>query len=200
MDIKPSGMIYLIRHGQTDWNKQGIIQGRTDIPLNGYGRKQILTIAKGLNTNLAGIYSSPLKRALQTAEIVKKKTKIPIKTDEKLLEISYGLWEGKTKNRVNEIDKERYSRWLCDPTSVTPPGGESLFEVAKRVKEFIDEKRLTLSQGNTLIVSHSAPIIFICIFLQDFIMDINSNNFRRKLRSRWKDIPSPGECRKLYIN
>ena len=89
--------LYLIRHGQNDWNLEGKIQGRTDIPLNKTGLEQAAMLAKGMEHRpVTRIFSSPLKRALQTAQIIGESRKAPVEIVEDLQEVDFGRWEGLT--------------------------------------------------------------------------------------------------------
>src|SRR5262249_52425940 len=88
--------LVVVRHGQTDWNIEGRFQGQLDIPLNAAGRKQ----AEDLRHRLSGLdfdatFSSPLRRAVETAQIIAGS--LPIRADERLTEIHHGYWQGKTK-------------------------------------------------------------------------------------------------------
>ena len=87
--------IYLIRHGQTDWNVEGKVQGSTDIPLNETGRRQAACLAKGMaGRPVVQIFSSRLKRAFETARTVGESQNVRVETGEGLEEISFGVWEG----------------------------------------------------------------------------------------------------------
>ena len=88
-------MLYIMRHGQTDWNKVHRLQGSTDIPLNDEGRRMALEAGKKYkDLHIDVCYCSPLKRAQETAELVLKGRDIPIITDDRLREMSFGLCEG----------------------------------------------------------------------------------------------------------
>ncbi|HEX5020965.1 MAG TPA: histidine phosphatase family protein, partial [Candidatus Binatia bacterium] len=88
--------VFLLRHGETAWNKSGRVMGRTQVPLGADGVRQIQTIAPLLATlELDGIYTSPLRRTVQTAKVVAAETKLPICKSEGLNEIAYGEWAGR---------------------------------------------------------------------------------------------------------
>ena len=97
-------MLYIMRHGRTDWNERNKLQGRTDIPLNAAGRKMAEEAAAVYkNVPLDVCYCSPLARARQTAEIFLKNRNIPIITDDRLVEMSFGIYEG-TEQSARALD------------------------------------------------------------------------------------------------
>jgi broad specificity phosphatase PhoE len=132
--------LLLIRHGETDWNVEGRYQGQEDPPLNRRGRDQALLLAEQLSgIPLDVLYSSPLARARETARALEERLAVPVHFEARLMEIHLGDWGGRLAAEVAEKDAERYLRWDTDPWSVTPPGGESLFQVRERVHAAADE-------------------------------------------------------------
>ena len=122
--------LLFLRHGQTDWNAQGLFQGRTDIPLNETGRKQAREQAKALLSHeppVDAIYASPLKRAVETAEIAGQALRLPIHTDERLVERCFGDLEGTPI--VRGLGEEGLARH----------GAESFAALHGRVKGFLDD-------------------------------------------------------------
>ena len=88
-------MLYIVRHGETDWNRQKKVQGHTDIPLNEYGRHLAEETAEGMKDIPIDIgYTSPLKRARETAEIILKGRNIPLLDEPRIQEIGFGIYEG----------------------------------------------------------------------------------------------------------
>jgi broad specificity phosphatase PhoE len=143
----------LVRHGETDWNREERFQGRLDIPLNDAGRSQ----AEMLKRELAGfafdvVYSSPLKRALETAQIVAGT--VPVQCDSRLIEIHHGSWQGKTKQDIAGRWPDDWNRWNTEPERFTPPGGESAADVRARVADFLSALRGT----RILCVSHGVVV------------------------------------------
>lgn len=148
--------LYIIRHGETDWNKEKRLQGRSDTELNAYGIELAQITAEALkDINFDCIYSSPLKRAYKTAEIIRRHREIEIKTDERLKEISFGVMEGvPMKERP-----ESFQKFFTDPANyVAPNGGESYEELVARTKDFIEDVVVTNSKTmeRMLIVAHGA--------------------------------------------
>ncbi len=152
-------MLYIIRHGKTDWNDKYKLQGRTDIPLNDEGRKMAEEAAKecrDINFDIA--FSSPLIRARETAEILLKGRNVPIITDDRLVEMCFGVFEGTEK--CYSIPNCPMTVFFKHPEDYTVPveGGESLDELFARTGEFLKEKvDPELSAGkDVLIVGHGA--------------------------------------------
>ena len=141
-----------MRHGETDWNKEKKMQGRTDIELNETGRKQAIKSQeefKKLNIDL--IISSPLKRAIETAKIVSKGSNVPIIYKEELKERSYGNLEGKCyKNKDIYGNHKTYS--LIENTNFE--NIETVKDLCKRVWKALDEIKEKYSDKNILLVSH----------------------------------------------
>ncbi len=152
--------IYLIRHGETEWNNKSLLQGRTDIPLNDYGRELAEITAEALkDIDFDMIFHSPLIRARETAEILKRDRAIPIRADERIIEIAFGVEEGAHIPTINETPQDPLYNFLKDPGSFIPPEqGESFEDVYKRSQEFLTEQILPLEGkcDNVLIVAHGA--------------------------------------------
>ncbi len=160
--------LLLIRHGETDWNVEGRYQGQEDPPLNRCGREQARLLADALSGEpLHVLYGSPLKRARETAQIVQDKLTIPLHDEPRLMEIHLGDWGSRLATEVAARDAERYLRWESDPWSVTPPGGENLFQVRERVYAAVDEivpRHVGQSIG---LVAHRIPLALLKIRYQD---------------------------------
>ena len=102
--------LIIVRHGVTEWNKEGRLQGKKDIPLSKEGEEQADKLAKRLkDEKIDKIYASPLKRACKTAEIINKYHKLPINIEDGLREISYGIFDGISKEE-REKDEEENSK------------------------------------------------------------------------------------------
>lgn len=125
--------IYLVRHGQTKWNKDLIFRGRKDIPLNETGNREAEAIAHTLkNKNIDAIYTSPLKRSVQTGEPTEKIFGIKSIPIQEFIDINYGEWEGLTFSEVQNKYREQYALWENKPEKVRFPGGETLEETRER--------------------------------------------------------------------
>lgn len=163
--------LYLIRHGQTDWNTAGKIQGSTDIPLNETGRRQALALAEGMKDRpVAKIFSSTLGRAVETARAVGESQQVEVELIPGLEEVGFGLWEGMTWQEIQTQYPEEHRRWSINPVEVSPPGGELRLEVYRRCKKAL-ETILDQSKGikgDIAIVSHGATLAhLISLLMQD---------------------------------
>jgi len=125
--------IILIRHGETNWNKEGRFQGQIDIPLNDKGKGQASKASKYLEEiEFTKAFSSSMKRPYETAKIILNNNKIHIEKIESLVEISHGLWEGKLEEEIKEIWPDMLKNWHEKPESITMPEGESIKQVFDR--------------------------------------------------------------------
>ncbi len=159
--------IYLIRHGQTAWNKEEIFRGRTDIPLDETGLKQAELAGeyfKGMKIH--GIYSSPLSRAWETAQRIVRFRNLKVQPMSGILDMSFGKWEGQAHQEIQKIDSETYRRWREEPHLVRLPGGESLDDVRVRAMAALEEL-IRNHPGKTLVlVSHRVVNkVLICAIL-----------------------------------
>lgn len=132
-------MIYLVRHGQTQWNAEGRIQGSQDSPLTDLGLNQITCVSNKLKTCLQGtpsFFSSPLPRARITAEIIKNNLMIHNKVivSHYLAEKNYGSWEGLRHDEIPEAEKLAYK---ANKFSCAPHGGETYEQLIKRINNFV---------------------------------------------------------------
>ena len=134
--------IYMIRHGETDWNVKGRLQGQSDTELNENGIRLAKVTAKGMEKIPFDIaISSPLKRAFDTARIVLGDRKVPLLTDDRLMELSFGSWEGLGCRKENYgIPSDDFVKFYTDPLHFQPaPDGESIMQLCNRTREFYEE-------------------------------------------------------------
>jgi len=125
--------IFLVTHGETDWNREGRFQGRRDTPLNDRGRGQARSAAGALlRSSVDRVVSSPLSRAVGTAEATASLLGLGLETHPGLIEIDHGLWEGHTAGEVESLWPGMLTLWHSRPEEVTMPGGENLHEVSRR--------------------------------------------------------------------
>ena len=158
--------IILARHGETDWNVEEIFRGRIDVELNETGVKQAELLASYLrDLRLTAIYSSPLKRALKTAELIASYHHLNIVVTDDLIDFDYGEWQGLSHQVVKDKHKELYAKWLKKPHQVTMPAGESLDDVRRRAVGLVD-KVIARHEGTVALVSHRVVNkILICALL-----------------------------------
>ena len=149
--------ILLARHGETDWNRDGRFQGHADPPLNRRGRAQAVDLARMLTAEqLAAVYSSPLRRALETAEVVGTSLGLePIPVDG-LREVDVGSWSGLTRAEVEERFPEQFSRWL--EFGQGWEDGETYEEMGTRAVAALLELAAEHEHERVLAVTHGGPI------------------------------------------
>ena len=151
-------MLYIMRHGRTDWNERNKLQGRTDIPLNAAGRKMAEEAAAVYkNVPLDVCYCSPLARARQTAEIFLKNRNIPIITDDRLVEMSFGIYEG-TEQSARALDCPINILFKEPEKYKAVEGGESIEKLFERTGDFLrNVVEPQLEDGkNIVIIGHGA--------------------------------------------
>ena len=148
---------HFIRHGQTQWNKQGIYQGWTDIPLSEEGKKQARCLRKRFENEklkLDAVYSSPLQRAMQTAEAMAKAKGLTVIADDHFKEINFGEWEGHTVAQLSEKHGKAYTDFFENPFIHPFPGEGSFDAVIKRSVEGFELLLKKHEGANVAIVSH----------------------------------------------
>lgn len=157
--------IYILRHGETNANKAGRIQGSTDIPLNEYGMELAVLTREGMEKEglyFDRIYTSPLSRASKTAEIVRGTHDTPIIIDERIVEMNFGKAEGMLIKDINEKPENENLRYCFSVPSKYQPkdGAESYEHILERAKDFLENELRPLEHTceNVLVVCHGALI------------------------------------------
>jgi probable phosphoglycerate mutase len=147
--------IYIARHGETTWNVEGRIQGRSDPGLSPKGVDQSLALIEPLQDHpIAAIYSSTLQRSILTAQPVADHLGLPIRKESGLDEIAFGILEGRNLYQFDEVTQSEWRRFKDDRFNYRIPGAENYTDVANRIKPFI-EKTLRDHEGQeVLIVGH----------------------------------------------
>ena len=163
-------MLYIARHGETDWNVRGCIQGKTDTQLNEKGRRQAVELADEIaqkDLHPTCIYCGNLKRAIETARIVGKRLGVPMEVVPGLEEMDFGRWEGLSWPSVRVLYKEAYEEWIEQRRYVRCPEGESYQDVLDRllpVLRVLSEKH---KDSKALIINHSANIRTLLSYIND---------------------------------
>lgn len=151
--------VYLVRHGETEWNSISKIQGRTDTELSDAGIKQAKLLAGRLaGENIDFIYSSSLKRALKTAEIIAEYKRCTVVKSDEYHEICLGPWEGMTINEIKEKYGEHFRVYKEDPANFKLPGAETFMELMERTYGAIRDIVSSHKGSNILVVSHGTAI------------------------------------------
>lgn len=154
--------LVLVRHGQTDWNLEGRYQGGSDVPLNATGREQAERLAMELSASrYEAVYSSPLRRSLDTARAIAQGRGLEVYLDPRLKEIDLGEWEGMLATHIAAEYPELYRQWEKDPRLVRPPGGESIREVHDRAVAAVEEMVSKHPGGTLCLVTHKTAMVVI---------------------------------------
>ena len=159
--------LYIARHGETAWNVENKISGRTDIPLTDRGLKQAQALAeqaKGRGIDV--ILASPLLRAQQTAQAVSDAIGIPVQTDGRLVELDFGIFEGRDRSDPDF----QYVRGQM-PTRY--PGGESAFQLAHRVYSLLEDVKERYAGQTVLLVCHGG----VCRMVRSYFMDLTNDEY-----------------------
>jgi broad specificity phosphatase PhoE len=162
--------IYLVRHGETLWNKEEVFRGRKDIPLNETGRIQAQKVGAYFAGNPLGrIVSSPLQRAVQTAQAIGETTGIPVETTEELTDINFGVWEGLSLRDVEEQYPIEFDLWKRSPEKLQVSGGETLAMVRGRASGTL-ARLASFGEGPIVLVTHRVickMIVLSCLNMGD---------------------------------
>lgn len=160
--------LILVRHGYTYWNEEKKYQGFTDIDLNPQGIEEAKKVAKRLSfEKIDMIYSSPLKRSLETAEIINETFNKKIHIRDCLKEINFGDWEGFTFDEIVSHYPELSEEWLSKPADMRPPNGENFRDLQERAINVLHEIYDINKGKNVLIVTHGGLIsVLVCHILK----------------------------------
>ena len=165
------GTWYLVRHGETEWNRMGRMQGHTGVPLSATGRRQAAQVGKRLGSvEFSAAYCSDLPRAAETARIIADGRDLEVTPDSDLREFSYGEWEGMTLEEV----ETRYPGALAERIQAggnlgwSAPGGEGAIDAIHRVRRFSTRASASLGDGDSvLVVAHGGSLRALVVCLLD---------------------------------
>ena len=159
--------LYIARHGETQWNVENRVSGRTDIPLTEKGLEQAGSLAqKAMGKGIEVILCSPLLRARQTAQAVGDAIGVPIEIDERLIELDFGIFEG-----VDRSDPDFQNTRGQFPTRY--PGGESAFQLAHRVYGCLEDVKRKYAGKTVLLVCHGG----VCRMVRSYFMDLSNDGY-----------------------
>ena len=162
--------LYVTRHGETEYSLKGVVCGTTDCPLTDFGRQQALSLAeeiRGKGIKIDMIYSSPLIRAKETAEVLAAKISVPIVVDERLREQDCGGFEGKAKRDDKRFSNARFH------FANSLDGGESTLQLAQRVYNFLDELLDEKLDKAALIVGHAC----VCKIIHTYFYELSNEEY-----------------------
>lgn len=151
--------VFLVRHGATELTQEDRFAGETDVLLSEAGRAQARALARRLKKEpIAAFYASPMKRTVETAEILAGPHDMEVVKRDGLREISHGHWEGRTRAEVAAAHPEEYARWEADPYTFAPLGGETGLAVTARALPVLLDIVPAHPGATVLVVSHKATI------------------------------------------
>lgn len=169
-------LLYLVRHGETDWNVERRIQGVSETPLNEVGRAQAEALIPPLRGRpVAALYTSPLARARQTADILAASLGLEVREDARLAEMDQGDLEGMNFDQIEEKYNGFLDRWRCMPADVQMPGGENLHQLQARAWAAVEDIQAAHPGEMVIAVSHNLTITT----LMCRVMELDLNSIRR---------------------
>ena len=151
--------LYLVRHGETDYNRLKRFQSRTDVPLNDHGLAQARAVRDELRrrrVEFALARCSPLSRAVATARIILEGSGVALALEPAFVEISMGEFEGRFEDDLRQEYGEVYATWRSSHYTIAAPGGESIAEGSRRVSPALEQLKPSAITGNVIIVAHQA--------------------------------------------
>jgi probable phosphoglycerate mutase len=164
-----STRLFLVRHGATQLTAENRFSGAVGVDLSDEGRLQVRRLAERLaDDRIAAVYTSPLSRTVETAQILAEPHGLPLQHRDGLREIGHGRWEGLTRQQVEQRFPGEYQEWEADPLTAAPEGGESGLAVLARALPVIREIVLAHRGKNLLVVSHKATLRLILSSLLGF--------------------------------
>ena len=164
--------VLLVRHGESTWNGLGRYQGRLDAELSSLGWRQAQALASALRgTDLHAIYSSPLQRALKTAEVIAGGRALEVRVEPDLVEIDHGDWSGLEREEVARRYPELYRLWREEPARAPMPQGESIMQVSERVTAAVARLVEAHPQQTLLLCTHDAALRALVCSLMGMSLD-----------------------------
>lgn len=153
------GIIYIVRHGETEWNAEGRIQGHTDVGLTDRGRDQARAVARRLSgLNLDAVYCSDMSRTRDTARIILGERATPLCEVPQLREYNKGVFEGLTPDEYRERHPDLYQASLVNDPDFAPPGGETIRQCQARLSGFVKMLRERHPDNDVLLVGHGGSL------------------------------------------
>lgn len=166
--------LFIIRHGQTEWNRVERFRGLTDLELNDTGVKQAGAAAVRLmQWSVAAVYTSPLKRAMRTAEAIARPRNLEVRPLESIIDMNFGKWHGLSLDEARKQYPELYSLWETQPHKVQFPEGENLPQVQARAMAAVKVLMNNHPSDTIVLVSHRV----ICKLLVLGLLGVDSSHF-----------------------
>ena len=168
------GKLYIVRHGETEWNAQGRIQGHSDIGLTDRGRQQARAVTGRLRSYVFdAAYSSDMSRTRETAEIILGEAATPLQTTPLLREYQKGVFEGLTVHEYARQFPEQYQASLLNDLDFAPTGGETIRETSARMARFAETLQERHMDDTVLVVGHGGSLRSLFVALMDLPLEAN---------------------------
>ncbi|MGI6358200.1 MAG: histidine phosphatase family protein [Bacillota bacterium] len=160
--------VILLRHGETDHNRKGIMQGKLDVPLNHHGLRQAQLVATWLqDEQIDGVYCSNLQRAMQTAQPIADLQGCPLHTEPCIGEMDVGQWQGLTYQQAEQQYPDLWQALMKEPMYTRRPSGESFADVYERVIAWWQRVIEPMEEGCYCVVTHGVPVRSILAYTLD---------------------------------
>ena len=181
--------VLLIRHGQTDFNRQHRLQGVMSVPLNQQGRTQAKALAQHLKSQpIDAIFTSPLPRAKETAQIIGNVLKQPVQCDARIREIAFGCFEGLTYAQAKQQHPQAHRMWDSGYIDYKVPGGESRGDVQRRMMAAWTEVTSSPDMETVVMVTHGSAIKILLGTLYAQLPDTPLMNTSITTLERWRTV------------
>jgi broad specificity phosphatase PhoE len=168
------GILYIVRHGETEWNAQGRIQGHTDIAMSDKGRQQARALARRLaQVSFDIAYSSDMSRTRETAELILGGSRTPLHTTPQLREYNKGVFEGLTVHEYARKYPDLYQASLVNDLDFAPVGGETIHQTTVRMSGFVEELKERHLEDTVLIVGHGGSLRSFMVALMSLPSEAN---------------------------
>jgi len=186
--------LVLIRHGQTNWNIEGRWQGQAGPPLNERGREQALRAAEfHRRFGLAALYSSDLRRAMETAQIIAREIGRDVIPESRLREINLGKWQGMLSADIRAQYPDEFRRWHEEPLSVQPPEGETILALSVRVLKAVNKIMIRHPRQRIGVVAHELPIAI--VLCRSAGLELDHLRSMMPQNGAWHEVVLQGELR-----
>jgi len=160
MSVAEPILLLLVRHGQTDWNRDARFRGRSDIPLNGDGVREAEALARLIHSRYPpqAVFASPLSRARSTASAITRLCELEVQTDDRLLDLDHGTFSGLTEAEAQARFPAEYAEWIGRGRLSAPPQGESVADLISRAGELVGELKEMHAGEQVVLVTHREVI------------------------------------------
>jgi broad specificity phosphatase PhoE len=159
--------VYLVRHGETDWNREEVFRGRADRPLSDRGQRQAEALGRAMAARTVdAVVAGPLRRATETAEPIARAQGLTVATDAGLDDLDFGEWQGQAKADVRQRYPELWRQWETAPHTVVFPRGESIVDVQRRAVAALDALVRSMNDKHVAVVTHRVVLkVLLCHLL-----------------------------------